>query len=492
MSDRVDQGVPLADDAARLYTWAFSDEASMVATGEAAPSADIYASIQRIAQAADHDRDDELRSAGITHLFRDLVEACNDRLDEDGRNAYAAFFPLIVWEVVKRHERLRQRFESFGLATITECIKRYHGQRQRTKSGFVSLPDLVDKVVVLSRVTIGADVLLTSILCQRLHQAFPAAEIIVLGDNKLRGLLGGLPQVTVESLKYTRRGALGSRLDSWLTVLDELVSIEPDLVISPDSRLDQLGIMPLMEGELSYLLWENTQSNTSDPKSLGYLLDQWAVRVLALEDDRFCPPRVAFDSHYEQQAQQWTSTFEGQKDQRPLLAVKFDHGGNPDKALPKSTEIALLQLALVHGWRIILDAGFGEDELTNSEFLAAKCSQNVTHITEKVFQKDSSIMSESWDILRFEGSIAGWAALLSACHAAVSYDSVGHHLAGALEIPLLSLFTGHHDDMFPIAWAPQGGGAIQQVVIPTAQRDEPQWEEHCLEALTQLLEANRF
>ena len=29
-------------------------------------------------------------------------------------------------------------------------------------------------------------------------------------------------------------------------------------------------------------------------------------------------------------------------------------------------------------------------------------------------------------------------------------DSVGHHLAGALEIPLLSLFTGHQDDHFPL------------------------------------------
>ena len=73
-------------------------------------------------------------------------------------------------------------------------------------------------------------------------------------------------------------------------------------------------------------------------------------------------------------------------------------------------------------------------------------------------------------VVRFHGSIAGWAAALTACRRAFSYDSVGHHLAAALGVPVVVAFTGHSDPAFPVAWQPRGSGPVTLVVIPTAEK----------------------
>jgi ADP-heptose:LPS heptosyltransferase len=456
-----------------VLSWALSPAAIPVAEARADIPEDVHGALQCITAAASHDQDEALRAVGITALFRDLVEACNDRLDQVGRRAYAALFPPVVWQVAMQSPALRRRFADFGLHSLRDCYARYHRQRQRGQSSAVNLPDIVERVVILSRVTIGADILLTSLLCQRVYEAFPAAGITVIGDVKLVGLLGGLPQVTVQPMRYTRRGPLGSRLESWLSLGDTIDKLEADLVISPDSRLDQLGIMPLTTCDDAYLLWENTQQNEGKAQSLAQLLDDWCRRILATNSPKTMAPRIVFDASYAQQAEAWKACLSTAADQRACVAVKFDHGGNSDKAMPRSLEHALIQNALDNGWRVVLDAGFGPEELANSAELAEQTQAQIYQAKES----DATLPGTdvAWDVLRYEGSIAGWASVLSACDAAVSYDSVGHHLAGALGIPLLSLFTGHHSEDFPVSWAPQGVGEIHQIVIPTAERQDAAW-----------------
>ena len=49
----------------------------------------------------------------------------------------------------------------------------------------------VKKILLLSRVTIGADVAITSIIIQRLANLFPDAEIVLIGGSKLDEIYGG-------------------------------------------------------------------------------------------------------------------------------------------------------------------------------------------------------------------------------------------------------------------------------------------------------------
>ena len=67
--------------------------------------------------------------------------------------------------------------------------------------------------------------------------------------------------------------------------------------------------------------------------------------------------------------------------------------------------------------------------------------------------------------------------MLSCCRLALSYDSVGHHLAAALGVPAVVAFTGFSDPGFPIAWQPRGAGVVTVVPIATAEKHEAaQWD----------------
>jgi ADP-heptose:LPS heptosyltransferase len=462
---------------AEILAWLDSldlDGRRQQANGQAVPDTSL-AALHHLADAADS-TDAQERSAGIRACFAGLVEPCNDRLDGFGRLGYELTFPSIVWRCVSRIPELAQLLQRFGIHDEEALRAGYGARRRRAPSAPAEAPTTI---AVLSRVTLGADILITSVLCQRLHQTWPGARIVVLGDTKMQGLLGGLPGVQVFPLSYGRRGGLGERLASWKTLVDSLDAIDPDLVVSPDSRLDQLGILPVVDDPSRYLLWENLLEG---PQSLATAVSDWC--------DRWCAPaavtpRIAFDGPTDAMVR----TLRQAWGDRPTLALKFDHGGNPAKSLPREAEVALLQRAQALGWRLLLDRGFGDEELAASDALLA--AAGITPLDLDGNASGLGLAPEEWsaaalaeaDCLRFYGSIAGWAAACSCCQGAVSYDSVGHHLAAALGVPLLSIFTGFDHPDFPIAWQPRGPGHIVQVVIPTAERALPQHLDRALAGL---------
>ncbi|HEX3132673.1 MAG TPA: hypothetical protein VHX44_03710 [Planctomycetota bacterium] len=248
-----------------------------------------------------------------------------------------------------------------------------------------------------------------------------------------------------------------------------------DLVVAPDSRLDQLGLLPVGD-DTRYLLWENLQGENATPQSLALLLDGWLARTLALPALPVVAPRVALDPAATAMRDRLHSAF----GPAPLAAVKLDHGGNAAKALPKAAEVQILRHLRELGWRILLDRGFGTDELANSDALLAELGWTAVDIDDSgkglgraVSELAPSSLADA-PLIRFHGSIAGWAAALANCGHALSYDSVGHHLAGALGVPVTVAFTGHSDPAFPVAWQPRGRASVQVVELPTEAKNHSQ------------------
>ena len=95
------------------------------------------------------------------------------------------------------------------------------------------------QIVLLSRVTIGADVAILSVMIQRLRRLFPEADLVIVGSRKLHGLFGGNPDLRIRELSYARRGGLFERFAGWHAALDILheesadVGEENVLVIDP-------------------------------------------------------------------------------------------------------------------------------------------------------------------------------------------------------------------------------------------------------------------
>ena len=100
---------------------------------------------------------------------------------------------------------------------------------------------------VLSRVTLGADVAVTSVLLAAAKQRFPHAEIVFVGPRKNYELFAGDPRLRHAPVDY-RRGSLRERLAVW-DELQALLAAPDALVIDPDSRLTQLGLLPVCPEE---------------------------------------------------------------------------------------------------------------------------------------------------------------------------------------------------------------------------------------------------
>jgi ADP-heptose:LPS heptosyltransferase len=437
------------------------------------PEHDLLRSLDAIADAADsHDQD--LAREGVAALFGGLVEQWNDRLSSTLRAVYSRLFGHVIWHCAQRDALMHAALGEHGIRCEEELVSRH----RRLRSAQGRAPAMVQRLLVLSRVTIGADILLTSVLLQHLRQAWPSAEILLVGDPKIEGLLGGLSGMRLVPLRYARRGRLTNRLRAWLAVR-ELVAIEdPDLVINPDPRLDQLGLLPLIDEEKTYL-WENTFP-ASGPDSLARLMSHWCSQRLPNACNIAVRPQLFLPDSTRVEQQRLRRAFGN----APMVAVKLDHGGNPAKALPRAAEMRILKHLRLRGWRILIDRGFGDEEYANSDALLAETGLQPLDLSDSDARMGLSIDSleegrlAAEPVIRFHGSIAGWAACLGCCRLAVSYDSVGQHLAAAAGIPVVVPFAGYEHPQFPVAWQPIGHAPVHvhRFDSPAAKSDPARLE----------------
>jgi ADP-heptose:LPS heptosyltransferase len=457
-----------ADHAAACLAWLAGRSAAEIDAALADPAHPTYAHADALGDAADGGD-----PSGIGALFGGLVEPLNDGFTPAGRAGYARWFAHICWRVGTRDERIAAQVTRFGISDEAALHARYQAARRQPASP----PRMANKVVVLSRVTIGADLLLTTVALQRLRRAYPEAELVVLGDGKLQALIGGLPGVRVRAVAYGRRGTLRERLASWLAVVEAVAAEAPDLVFAPDSRLDQLGILPVVADPARYLLWENVLPD-GQALSLARALDAFLAERFAQPAQPPIEPRTQLDVPTLAVQAQLAAALGS----APLAAVKLDHGGNPAKALPRAAEVAVLRRLRDLGWRVLLDRGFGAAELANSDALLADAGWTAVDLDDSGQGLGQPVAAltpgalATAPVVRFHGSIGGWAAACAVCRVAVSYDSVGHHLAAGLGVPVITAFTGHTDARFAVAWKPHGPGAVTLIEIPTAAKDDPaQW-----------------
>ena len=128
------------------------------------------------------------------------------------------------------------------------------------------------RVYVLSRVTLGADIAVTSVLLAAAKQRFPNAGIVFVGPRKNYELFAGDPRIAHAEVRYVR-GGLKQRLAAW-EELKRLLAGPDCLVIDPDSRLTQLGILPVCD-EDRYRFFESRAYGGASAHSLPELAARW-------------------------------------------------------------------------------------------------------------------------------------------------------------------------------------------------------------------------
>ncbi|HEY3824314.1 MAG TPA: glycosyltransferase family 9 protein [Bryobacteraceae bacterium] len=285
------------------------------------------------------------------------------------------------------------------------------------------LPDFVDNVCVLSRVTLGADIKITSIILDAMKKRFPYARIAFVGSRKSAELFAADERISHIEVEYPRSGPVSQRIE-FAAKLREQLKNKNRIVVDPDSRITQLGMVPVCEARFHLHFPSRVAKGAENLTDLtkGWLNDTFGETGEAY----IAPERVPIEGD------------------APRAAVSFGVGENDAKRIGGDFEAQVIRTLGERFPTIWIDRGVGGEE-----------AQRVTAAAEA---------SGCSDRIRFwEGSFAGFASLISQCDLYVGYDSAGQHAAAAAGVPLVSFFAGAPSERFRQRWAPAGPGKIQVI-----------------------------
>lgn len=338
--------------------------------------------------------------AATRALFGVIIERLGDLFEPELCEVYARLFSHVIARALPDCQP-------------DDLLLRYHRVRQvrRFQGGEVN------RVYVLSRVTLGADVAVTSVILNAVKDRFPDAEICLVGPEKNAELFAGDPRIVPVKVIYGRGSLLQERLSAALE-LRSIVDEPGAIVIDPDSRLTQLGLIPVCD-DARYYFFESRSFGDSSTAPLPQLTCEWVSEVFQLP----APPQP----YVAPSVQPRTAD----------ITVSLGVGENSAKRLDDEFELSLLKSLLKLGQPILIDRGAGGEE------------------TERVDRLANRLGSPS-QLQLHEGSYASFASHITQSKLYVGYDSAGQHVASAAHVPLVSVFAGFVCNRMFSRWRPTG------------------------------------
>ncbi len=359
------------------------------------------------------DEEDPFRARAATRaLFGIVIERLGDLFEPALCDVYARLFSHVIARVLPEYNAA----DLFNRYQKIRQVRRFPGGE-------------VNRVFVLSRVTLGADVAVTSVALNAAKQRFPNAEICLIGPAKNTELFGADPLIVPLAVMYGRSSLLRDRLlaaAELQVAADELGSI----VIDPDSRLTQLGLIPICD-DSRYFFFESRAFGGQLEGTLPALTAEWLDEVFDVET---ASPYIA----------------PVKQEKIADITVSWGVGDNSNKRLDDDFELQATSALLALNRPILLDRGAGGEE-----------AKRVDSLYERL---------GSPSLLRLhEGSYASFASHILQSDLYVGYDSAGQHVAAAGNVPLISIFGGHVCPRMLSRWRP-AGSSTHVVIIDEENR----------------------
>jgi hypothetical protein len=351
-------------------------------------------------------------------LLRIVVERLADLFDPRLCDVYASLFSRVI-------EILMPEYDAEALITRYEQIR-------QTRQCIIEPRN----VFVLSRVTLGADVAVTSVILDALKRRFSESAIHFIGSRKNYELFATDSRIRLTELPYPRSGSLRERIASAPRIDD------PDaIVVDPDSRLSQLGLIPVCD-DSRYFFFESRAYGGDSDDSIVRLTQRWCEEIFFVSNAR---PYIAPEC----------APMSGD------IAVSLGVGDNPEKRLSDPFEENLLCALSATGRSVVVDEGAGGSEADRVQRIASQLG-----------------------LATWRGAYAPFASMISQASLYVGYDSAGQHVAAACGVPLVSVFAGFPSDRMFQRWLPTGPGKI--AVIKVQDRNTADVLERTLAAVQNL------
>jgi ADP-heptose:LPS heptosyltransferase len=346
------------------------------------------------------DDDDEFLARAATRaLFGIVIERLGDLFEPSLCDVYARLFSHVISRALPEYD-------------ADDLVLRYGRVRQVRRF----LGGEVRRVFVLSRVTLGADIAVTSMALAAAKQRFPDAEILFVGPVKNAEMFAADPQVTALTVMYGRSNLLRERLAA-AAELQVAVDEQGAIVIDPDSRLTQLGLIPICD-DSRYFFFESRAFGGGLTASLPELTAEWLGEVFDVEGVHpyVAPPK---------------------QEKLADITVSLGVGENATKRIDDEFEYEVLTALLRQNRSVLLDRGPGGEEAARVDALVRRLGGHAL-------------------LMVHDGSYASFASHISQSKLYVGYDSAGQHVAATAHIPLVSVFTGYACERMLSRWRPTG------------------------------------
>ncbi len=370
-------------------------------------------SLDALIERALNSSDEFAARAATRALFTIVVEPLGDLFEPSLCEIYAKLFAQVISRALPEYNS-------------ADLLLRYRNiRRVRSFQG-----GQIQRVFVLSRVTLGADVAVTSVALAAAKERFPDAEIFLVGPAKNAEMFSADEQITPLAVMYGRSSLLRDRLLA-AAELNVAVDETGSIVIDPDSRLTQLGLIPVCD-DSRYFFFESRAFGGERSASLPDLTAEWLGQVFDIEAARpyVAPPPQASNAD---------------------VTVSWGVGENEAKRIDDDFEYEVTAALVRQGRSIVLDRGAGGAEAARAD---------------KLMQQ----LGSPANLQLHDGTYASFAGHILQSKLYVGYDSAGQHVAAAAEVPLVSVFAGYRCERMLARWRPAGS---RSRVIVVSDEDGP-------------------
>lgn len=403
-------------------------------------------------------------------LFGRIVEPLADAFDRRAAHAYVDLFAEVL-AVVRRDPagaELDRELAALGLAPESIAPR---GHRLLADAA----PPPIEGArlaIVLPKWTLGAEVAMSTPIIAALLESDPDRRLVFVAAAAARGFVAGNPRVTFREIAYPRRGGLLARLGCWLRLCEivrqESAGLPPRdwVVVDPDSRLTQTGLMPVApDDQVRY--FPSRTIEVEGLERLSELAAHWAQALTRLPE----PPRPRL--WLRDAACEWAAAVRARlaPHGRRWVVVNLGVGGNPLKGLGPAFDERLVRGLIARGLGVLLTRGVADDEVANVAALSARLAAG--GIDARDLPTDgplSALDAPGAQLVTWQEETSRWAALIASADLHVGYDSAGQHVAAAVGTPGLTVFVPTGGERFVKRWSPGGRGATR-IVQPAPGRD---------------------
>jgi hypothetical protein len=415
--------------------------------------------------------DSDAARSGARSLFVDVVEPLSDAFDPAAAHAYVDLMAEAL-DVVRRHPAgasVDAELSRLGLSTGALAARAH-----RLLDSYPPPPTAPPRLaIVLSGVTLGRDVAISTTIMGALLARDPATRVVFVGGPIAAGLVAGNPRIAFEELEYPRTGDLLARLDYWLRLrglvgrLTAGLADDEWLLVDADSRLGQLGVLPLAPDDRTRFLPTRTV-DLPGRERLAEMAGAWAAALLG--DEEPARPRVWLTDA----ARGWAAAVRAQLvAHRPRWAVvHFGVGGKAAKGLGPDFEERLLRRLTADGLGVLLSRGVNEDEVAATLALTERLGADVDLLHLPAGSVLDPLDAEGRrQVVTWQAPTGEMAALVEAADLYVGYDSAGQHVAAAVGTPGVTAFVVEAGERHLRRWSAAGVGPTRVVRVEPGTAD---------------------